>query len=767
MDCGSVQIQLLGRFSIRSGESGDQLVSVPSRRRRALLAYLAMQPGYSETRERLATLLWGDVPDRQARQSLRQALAAMRADFAPLGPEPLRVERDSIGLDPDLIKVDARDLLALADSVRPEDIHRAASLYTGPFLDGIDLSAEGFTEWLQQQRHRVNVAAATIFARGAEQADAADNGALAVHFAERLLSLDPSRSGSHYLLLGFVARHRGRDQALAEAERIGRMLRDDLGVGFDARTRALIADIKSDAFGTAQSKAMAPVSDPVRTTGSPESGSTETPSATVAPVVDRRSLFFARPRHRAAQIALGAAVVAVTAVALGRTFDWLPIHRTVATENPVDIGASQAPLVQGVSAVTANLSTQGLNPIMVLPFSSDLNATEDARVADLLTDDLINDLSAVSALRVISRSTSRLFKGKTFDIAMIGTELGVRYAVGGSVNIAGGVARIDAALTDTSSRLNVWTQRFERPVAELNAVRSEITRSIARQMQVTIYLAEDARLVPKASDDPTLEDLLTRGWAAMVRLPGEGASASVAGFFEAALKRAPDNLSAQLGYAGSQIVPAAMVLGRSSEFDLDRADEMLKAVFAKASKHSTALLYRGMLRRLRGDFTGARDDFLSAIEVSPSFATAYGQAGQTFYRLGDYDRGLEFIRYAIRLSPRDPGLGVWSYMAGMIEIERGNDAAAFEWLNRSATLIPRGIYTRLGLAAVLVHRGDTAAAVDQIRELSRIAPWLNFETVRSGLGTYEPKWTRQRLMDGLEKAFASAAQPGIAGNGPK
>jgi TolB-like protein/DNA-binding SARP family transcriptional activator len=767
MDCGSVQIQLLGRFSIRSGESGDQLVSVASRRRRALLGYLAMQPGYSETRERLATLLWGDVPDRQARQSLRQALAAVRADFAPLGPEPLRVERDTIGLDPDLVTIDARELLALADSQRPEDIQRAAALYTGPFLDGIDLSAEGFSDWLQHQRHRVNVAAATVFTRAAEQADAAENGALAVHFAERLLALDPSRSSSHYLLLGIMARHRGRDQALAEAERIGRMLRDDLGVGFDARTRALIADIKSGAVGTAQSRAMAPVSELARTTGSPENGSTGMLSDTLAPVADRRSLFFARPRHRAAQIALGAAVVAVAAVALGRTFDWLPIHMTGATKNPTDIDASRAPLVQGASAATANLSTQGLNPIMVLPFSSDANATEDAQVADLLTDDLINDLSTVSALRVISRSTSRLFKGKTFDIAMIGTELGVRYVVGGSVHVADGVARIDAALTDTSSRLNVWAQRFERPIAELNAVTSEITRSTARQMQVTIYLAEDARLVPKASDDPTLEDLLTRGWAAMVRSPGEGPSASVAGFFEAALKRAPDNLSAQIGYAGSQIVPATTVFGRSSEFDLDRADEMLKSVLARAPRHSTALLYRGMLRRLRGDFAGARDDFVGAIEASPSFATAYGQAGHAFYRLGDYDRGLEYVRYAMRLSPRDPGLGVWSYMAGVIEIERGNDAAAFEWLNRSARLIPRGIYTRLGLAAVLVHRGDTAAALDQMRELSRIAPWLTLEAVHGSALGAEPKWACQRLMDGIEKAFASAAQPGIADSAPK
>jgi tetratricopeptide (TPR) repeat protein len=280
-------------------------------------------------------------------------------------------------------------------------------------------------------------------------------------------------------------------------------------------------------------------------------------------------------------------------------------------------------------------------------------------------------------------------------------------------------------------------------------------------MQVTIFLAEDERRPPRPSDDPALEDLLAKGWAAQVRSPSDGPSANAASYFEAALKRAPDNLSAQLGYAGSQIVAATMVFGRSNEFNLDRADAMLKSVLSQSAGNSTALLYRGMLRRLRNDLPGARDDFLAAIEHSPSFATAYGQAGQTIYRLGDYDRGLEYVSYAMRLSPRDPGLGVWSQIAGFIEIQRGNDAAAFDWLNRAVTLLPRGIYARLGLASVLALRGDSDAAAGQMRELSKIAPWLTMETVRAGSLGAEPKRTHQRLMEGIEKAFAAASGPAM------
>jgi TolB-like protein/DNA-binding SARP family transcriptional activator len=714
-----VRIQLLGRFAVRMGE---QTFAIPSRRRRALVGYLAMQPGFSETRERLATLLWGDAPDRQARQSLRQALASLRSDLEPLGVEFLRGGRDIIGLNPETIAVDARELLALADAAQIEDLERAAALYAGPFLDSVDIAAEGFGEWLRHQRHRIDATVSAIFSRGAEAADAAGNGALAARLAERLLALDPTQAGTHHLLLRILARYRGRDLALAEAGRIERGLRSDLGIGFDARTRALIGEIRAGQIGT--------MSTPVATSTVVQSDADSPVYMTHAPVLRRRHILWAA----------AATVVLVAAGVSG----WLILH----SKNDVQ-------LASGVNAA-AGLSTRGLNPIMVLPFASD-DAAEPRRAADFLTDELINDLSAVSSLRVISRSTSRLFKGKTFDIAMIGTELGVRYVVDGSVHLDHGTLRVDVALSDTSSRLQVWSQRFERPVAELTAVRTDIARSIARQMQVTIFLAEGERRPPKPSDDLALEDLLARGWAAQVRSPREGPSASAAGYFEAALKRAPDNLSAQLGYAGSQIVPATMVFGRSNEFNLDQADAMLKSVLIQSPRNSTALLYRGMLRRLRNDLVGARDDFLAAVEYSPSFATAYGQAGQTIYRLGDYDRGLEYISYAMRLSPRDPGLGVWSQIAGFIEIQRGNDAAAFDWLNRAVTLLPRGIYARLGLASVLALRGDSDAAAGQMRELSKIAPWLTMETVRAGSLGAEPKRTHQRLMEGIEKAFAAAS----------
>ena len=92
----------------------------------------------------------------------------------------------------------------------------------------------------------------------------------------------------------------------------------------------------------------------------------------------------------------------------------------------------------------AALARQGLYAIVVLPFGADGEASDaEKTMADRITGDLINDLSRVPALRVISRATSRLYKDKQVDVAALGTELGVRYVVEGSVQRQGDRLRIN------------------------------------------------------------------------------------------------------------------------------------------------------------------------------------------------------------------------------------------------------------------------------------------------------------------------------------
>src|SRR5258708_28099649 len=126
-------LRLLGAFTVEVNAACSVSVAVRSKKARALLAYLAMKPDWRASREELATLLWGDTPDAQARHSLRQCLMSLRQDLH-LAPDLIDLGRDTVELRASALTVDARDLAALAPSAQPADLDRAAELWRGPFL---------------------------------------------------------------------------------------------------------------------------------------------------------------------------------------------------------------------------------------------------------------------------------------------------------------------------------------------------------------------------------------------------------------------------------------------------------------------------------------------------------------------------------------------------------------------------------------------------------------------------------------------------------
>src|SRR5580693_2055261 len=123
-------LRLLGAFTVEVNAARPVAIAVRSRKARGLLAYLAMKPDWRASREELATLLWGDTPDAQARHSLRQCLMSLRQDLH-LAPDLLDLGRDTIELRAQALSVDARELVALAASDKPCDLDRAAEFWRG------------------------------------------------------------------------------------------------------------------------------------------------------------------------------------------------------------------------------------------------------------------------------------------------------------------------------------------------------------------------------------------------------------------------------------------------------------------------------------------------------------------------------------------------------------------------------------------------------------------------------------------------------------
>ena len=110
------RLTLLGGFALELG-SGEEL-TLPTRKDRLLLAYLALSAGKPQARDRLAGLLWGDRAETQARDSLKQALAGIRQAFRQAGLDPVRADRESVTFALDGIEVDAVEFARLATEAR-------------------------------------------------------------------------------------------------------------------------------------------------------------------------------------------------------------------------------------------------------------------------------------------------------------------------------------------------------------------------------------------------------------------------------------------------------------------------------------------------------------------------------------------------------------------------------------------------------------------------------------------------------------------------
>src|SRR5215471_2523032 len=149
----SWSLTLLGGFGLRLADGAT--VDLPGQKDRALLAALAMASADTQSRERLAGLLWSEHGDRQARDSLKQALVRLRRCLGGGESVALRTDRQSIGLDKSLIEVDVLAFERLVHQGTLAALTQAIELYRGDLLEGIAIRDPAFEDWLLVERQRL------------------------------------------------------------------------------------------------------------------------------------------------------------------------------------------------------------------------------------------------------------------------------------------------------------------------------------------------------------------------------------------------------------------------------------------------------------------------------------------------------------------------------------------------------------------------------------------------------------------------------------
>jgi adenylate cyclase len=410
--------------------------------------------------------------------------------------------------------------------------------------------------------------------------------------------------------------------------------------------------------------------------------------------------------------------------------------------------------ITGVPVAESNLANAPHLSIVVLPFENLSSDPEQDYFADAITDDLTTDLSHLADSFVIARNTADTYKGKAVDVRAIGRELGVRYALEGSVRRVGETITVNAQLISTETGAHVWADRFDGERARLGQLQVEFVARLARSLDVELIRAESLRATRERANDPDAVDLAMRGWAVI----NEGATSldltRARGYFEKALVIDPQLPQALLGLARALILRANDYPGADRADKVERADILVSRVLSDQPDNAKAHVVKSQVYFGKAEFDAAIAEASAAISDDRNLPDAHAQAG--FYEIfvGRSADAFQEIETALRLSPRDPFRYEWDYYICHAHAHLKEWDQASQWCAKSIAANSSWWAPYIDLAAAYGWMGRDAEARAAVAGLLKSRPGITAEDWANIKWSDNPTFLRenQGIVDGLLKA---------------
>src|SRR5213594_395474 len=235
-----LNIVLLGGFQGRVDASAP--LTLPTRKSQALLAFLALPPGRSHPRGKLASLLWGGMREPQARRGLRQSLFTLRK-AVDAEPPALLIDGESVALNPASVDVDVVEFERQVAEGTPAALERAATLYRGELLEGLALQEAPFEEWLLAERERLRELVLEALAKLLRHQRTTEATEAALRTGLRLLALDPLQEPVHRTVMRLYVQLGRRPSALRQYQICVGILQRELSVEPETTTKQLYQEI--------------------------------------------------------------------------------------------------------------------------------------------------------------------------------------------------------------------------------------------------------------------------------------------------------------------------------------------------------------------------------------------------------------------------------------------------------------------------------------------------------------------------------------------
>lgn len=427
---------------------------------------------------------------------------------------------------------------------------------------------------------------------------------------------------------------------------------------------------------------------------------------------------------------------------------WWWMHQTDGNSNAsvdaTDVESDRTP----TRLTTDTLQIHERSSIAVLPFDNLSHDSQQEFFSDGITEDLITDLSQVSGLFVIARNTVFTYKGEAQDIQKIGTKLGVKYVLEGSVRKSGNNLRINAQLIDVQTGGHIWAQRFDRKLADVFELQDEVVHKIVSAMAVTLRPVEKERLERVRKVHPEAYMTFLRAQEIMRRGSKETNIEAVR-VFEKSIAIDPNFTRSYANLAFIHSTDANFLWSddpaKSLSLAFDLAQQALRLDSSVPQTYFALIgIYRGM-GRLDDSMSAAR----KAIALDPNYADAYANLAISLNYDGQYSKALESIDYAMRLNPGAPFDYHW--IKGLTHYLLRQPEEAVGWLESVRDSNPAFSNAYNFLIATYVELGQIDDAEWAASELLTLVPNFSLSREEERLD-YKDKEAKRRYIESLRKA---------------
>lgn len=380
------------------------------------------------------------------------------------------------------------------------------------------------------------------------------------------------------------------------------------------------------------------------------------------------------------------------------------------------IGVLIMVLVVLINLLSSRFSGAERKSIAILPFTNLSSDPGYEYIGDGITEDIITQVSKISELRVLSRSSIMRYKNKEINIKKIGKDLDVSTVLEGSVRVENNSIRVSAQLIDTNTDDHLWAETYDKELTRIFDIQSDVANKIASALKVKLTLSEKTNLDKSATKNLEAYSFYLKGKEYYYKYNKEDNETAIA-LFKKALER---DSSYSLAYAGlgNAYGQRYEKFGYSRNW-LDSSIAMSKKSLLIDPDLAEGYKALGVSNHLKGWRHKAVEADKKAIELNPNLHPAIGNLGIEYMSMGKLDEALLLMKKAITLNPTH---FFGSASVGAVYYKLGMDDKALDWYKKSMELEPNYTYANIQIGYLYLRQGNFEKAVAMVSEDIKIYP---------------------------------------------